>query len=97
VHEVSVQAELVIFSGTRPAFTAAGTRLAALSSLSTEERRALNDTSLLCQSVRAGEELVREGKPTDSIYFLIEGWACRFKLTRDGRRQISTLLAPNDI
>lgn len=82
---------------TRSASTAAGTCLATSKWLSADERRALADTGLLARGVRAGEELVCEGEPAGGLYFLSDGWACRFKLTWDGRRQISTLLAPDDI
>ena len=47
--------------------------------------------------MRAGEELVREAEPASTIHFLAEGWACRFKVTRNGHRQISTLLVANDV
>ena len=86
-----------ILNGNRSAPSIGFTRLAALRFLSAEERCALGRASLLPRQVRASEALVREGEPTGSIHFLTDGWACRFKLTRDGRRQISTLLAPGDV
>jgi len=36
----------------------------------------------------AHEELVREGAPAGGVSFVIEGITCRYKLLRDGRRQI---------
>ena len=97
MREDTVPGGIPIFNGTRSAPSIAFTRSAALKFLSAEERRALSRVSLLSRPVRASEELVREGELIGSIQFLIDGWACRFKLTRDGRRQISTLLAPGDV
>lgn len=42
-------------------------------------------------------ELVREGDATDQVHIVVEGWACRYKTTRDGSRQIIALLVPGDV
>jgi CRP-like cAMP-binding protein len=65
--------------------------------LSALERSVLYDTALLSRPVQAGIELAREGEPANSIHFLLDGWACRFKHHRDGRRSISTILVPGDV
>ena len=77
--------------------TAAMTCLATSSPLSAAEWHALEQVRLQARPVRAGTELIREGGPAGDIHVLADGWACRFKLHRDGRRQISTLLAPGDV
>ena len=97
MHEANPQRETLSFRSARIAPTVADTRLAASQFLSSEERRILGETGLLTRSVRAGKELVRETEPSANLYFLASGWACRFKITREGGRQISTLLAANDI
>ena len=76
--------------------TLAGTRIGASAFLSREERQALESAALPSRSVRAGQDLVREGKPTDRLYLITDGWACRYQTTRDGMRQISALLVPGD-
>lgn len=39
---------------------------------------------------------MREGEEADRLCFVVDGWACRFKTTRDGGRQIVTLMVPGD-
>jgi CRP-like cAMP-binding protein len=75
----------------------ADTRLGAVSSLSAEEMIALQDCPARRQIVRSGVDLVREGERVDALIFLIEGWACQYITTCNGRRQISALLLPGDI
>lgn len=81
----------------RPSPSLGDTLLAALPFLSAEERTALKDCPASRRSFKAGADLVREGEAADSLYFLVEGWACQYITTRDGRRQISALLVPGDI
>jgi CRP-like cAMP-binding protein len=42
-------------------------------------------------------ELVRPGEPSESVFFLFSGWAYRYRLLPDGRRQIIDLLLPGDL
>lgn len=74
----------------------AGTRLAASSYLSSEERQALEEAAWVSRSIRASVDLVREGEHTDQFHILIDGWACRYKITRAGTRQIVAALLPGD-
>lgn len=73
------------------------TRLAASPFLSDDERQALEDIALTPRSVRAGDELVREGQATDQLHLMADGWALRGKTTRDGGRQIVGLAVPGDL
>jgi len=43
------------------------------------------------------ENLARQGEAVDRIFAIIEGFACRYKLLPDGRRQISAFHLPGDI
>lgn len=45
--------------------------------------------------VARGRELQSEGKPS-APYFLMSGWACRFRLLGDGRRIILGFILPGD-
>jgi CRP-like cAMP-binding protein len=53
-----------------------------------------------CQPVRrlaAKEDLIREGDPPQGVNLLLEGFAFRYKLMPDGRRQILGYFVPGDI
>jgi CRP-like cAMP-binding protein len=45
---------------------------------------------------RPHQYLAREGEAQEEIYRIEEGWACRFRLLSDGRRQITSLFLPGD-
>jgi CRP-like cAMP-binding protein len=44
----------------------------------------------------AGEDLVCEGDRPDSVRFFLSGWAFRYKMLDDGRRQIVNFILPGD-
>lgn len=48
-------------------------------------------------SYGANHMLVHEGRKTDSIYLLLAGFACRFKMLVNGRRQVLGYLVPGDM
>lgn len=75
----------------------AGTRLANRDFLSEEELAALDAAVTASRMLDAGAALGREGEPTDSLYVLTTGWACRYKTTREGARQMPALLVPGDV
>lgn len=64
---------------------------------SSESRRALETTAPPARSTAAHADLVREGDQAEQIYILLEGWAGRYRTTRDGRRQIVGLALPGDV
>lgn len=78
-------------------FTLLGTRLAASPFLSSEERYVLEKSALPAKSIAINKDLLRQAEHVSHIEILIEGWACRYKITRDGRRQIVGLLIPGDV
>ena len=45
---------------------------------------------------KAHSYLARPGDETTHIYLLIDGWAARYRLLSDGRRQITALYVPGD-
>lgn len=61
------------------------------------ERRALDGLLGEGRWMGPGEVVLGEGRAPDGICLLIEGWACRYKDFRDGRRQIAALLIPGDL
>ncbi|WP_242141230.1 MULTISPECIES: Crp/Fnr family transcriptional regulator [unclassified Sphingomonas] len=50
----------------------------------------------MTRSIGASKDFVRESDSADHVHIVLEGWAYRYKLTRDGRRQIVALLIPGD-
>jgi CRP-like cAMP-binding protein len=65
--------------------------------LSETEKRALQTAPTQVRDVTSRSDLVSEGDCPTDISLLNEGFACRYKLLRDGRRQITALLIPGDI
>lgn len=61
-----------------------------------------DDISLLtkaCQNARdlpAGYHLIREGDRPDPVFVILEGWACQYKMLRDGARRIIAFMLPGD-
>lgn len=58
------------------------------------------DTRPICghvQHVLPHEFLVRPGERPESLHLILEGWACRYVLLPDGRRQITELYLPGDL
>jgi CRP-like cAMP-binding protein len=47
--------------------------------------------------IRPHQYLVREGDPPSHLHLLLEGWAGRYRLLPDGRRQIVNLYIPGDL
>ena len=82
-------------TGNRPSLAA--TRLWLYTSMGEDERAALETACSDVRVVEAKHDFVTERSPTDAIHILLEGWACRYKLTRERARQIPALLVPGDI
>lgn len=71
-------------------------KLGSFTDLSDKDRRRLDD---LCHSGRrmiGGKDLIKEGDRPENVFLLVEGWACRYKMLPDGRRQILAYLIPGD-
>ncbi|MGQ4880010.1 Crp/Fnr family transcriptional regulator [Billgrantia sp. LNSP4103-1] len=49
------------------------------------------------REVRKGSHIVREGDTLACLHLIEKGWACRYKMLRDGRKPITSLLLPGDI
>lgn len=56
----------------------------------------LLDLKTAGRSVAAGREIVSEGRPCPAIYLIAEGVAIRYRILRDGQRQIVNILLPGD-
>ena len=80
-----------------PRASLVGTRLAASPYLSGEDRNALEQAGTSVRSTAGGIDLLREGERADQFQIIVDGWACRYKTTREGARQIITVLLPGDV
>jgi len=64
--------------------------------LTEREKAYLTDAQRDFATVRAGADIVTAGQQYRSIYVLNEGMAIRYKILRDGRRQVLNLVLPGD-
>ena len=72
-------------------------KLEGYAGLSDDDRRLLDGVSQDARTVPGRTDLIREGdKPTD-VYLILEGFACRYKITSDGKRQIMAYLVPGNL
>ena len=73
------------------------TKLSAFGVLGAEEVEALELLSRNAKPMQSDHILVHEGSPSDSIYLIVSGLACRYKMLAGGRRQILGYLIPGDL
>jgi CRP-like cAMP-binding protein len=64
--------------------------------LSDEEKRALDAAIAKSVEIEADTEVVRENDEPSDSKLLIQGWACRYNVLADGRRQIVAFHVPGD-
>lgn len=72
-------------------------RLSALAPLSTREVNFLIELMRRRQQISARTELITEGVAIPAPMLLIDGWAIRYRLLADGRRQIIDLCLPGEL
>jgi CRP-like cAMP-binding protein len=65
--------------------------------VSQNELAVINNIKREHLTVPAGVEIIRPGQDSSEIYTLYAGWAFRFKMLPDGRRQILNFLLPGDL
>ncbi len=74
-----------------------GLKLEQFTPLSDEDRRVLEDATGRTRHVRAREDIIREGEPPRGVNVILSGWACRYKVMEDGRRQTVAFFVPGDL
>ena len=72
-------------------------KLESIFSLSDEERQAIRDMPMQVQDIRAKQDIVREGDQPSRSCLVLEGFACMFKVTDEGKRQIMAFHIPGDV
>lgn len=65
--------------------------------LGEEEKRALGAAMTMERQFAAREDLIHERKPTEGVFVIVDGFACRYKILPNGRRQIVGFLLPGDM
>ena len=64
--------------------------------LTDEDRSTLERVIRHPRKVKARENLIREGQVPTNVHLVLDGFACRYKILPDGRRQIMAFLIPGD-
>jgi CRP-like cAMP-binding protein len=72
-------------------------KLESIVTLSDEEKSMLVNLPMQVQDLRADQDIVREGDRVSRSCILLEGFACRYKMTAEGKRQIMSFHIPGDI
>jgi CRP-like cAMP-binding protein len=72
-------------------------KLERFATLSEEDRRTLLAHVRHIQHFNARDDLAKDGDHPRYVNFILEGWACRYKLLEDGRRQIISFFVPGDL
>src|SRR3954471_6132283 len=65
-------------------------------SLTNEDRATLRTLSAETRHAEARHDLIHEGDRPESVYLVMSGIACRYKILADGKRQILAFLIPGD-
>src|SRR5215212_2868280 len=64
--------------------------------LSDTDKRLLNEVTANVREFEAKTDIITEGEAPDDVHLILDGFACRFKLTPEGKRQIMAYLVPGD-
>src|SRR5215207_573460 len=72
-------------------------KLESIFGLSADEREALVGLPMQVTKIRADQDVVREGDRPSRCCLVLEGFACMFKVTAEGNRQIMNFHIPGDI
>jgi len=64
--------------------------------LTPAENAVVEDLQAVTMQVRRNREIVAEGRKYDELFVLIEGFAIRYRILRDGKRQVLSIVLPGD-
>ena len=71
-------------------------KLARGADLNPEDRARLEQVVRHTRRVGPREDLIHEGQAPGNVHLVLEGFACRYKVLSNGRRQIMAFLIPGD-
>ena len=72
-------------------------KLESITTLSDEERQAVENLPVRFRSFDARQDIVRDGDKPSHCCLILDGWTCRYKLLSQGRRQILSFHVAGDI
>ena len=73
-------------------------RLENFAKLSADDKRALEDAAgQRVRTLGARDDIIHEGDRPRHVNVILEGFACRYKMLADGRRQIVAIIVPGDM
>ena len=72
-------------------------RLQGFAELTADDRRLLDEVVVGARTVQAHTDLIRQGDKPTHVFLILEGFACRYKFTVEGRRHIMAYLVPGDL
>jgi CRP-like cAMP-binding protein len=72
-------------------------KLESIFTLTDDERQALRNLPMQVVVIKEGQDVVREGDRPSRSCLLLSGFACVYKVTGDGKRQIVSFSIPGDI
>ena len=72
-------------------------KLDSQSALTDKERHAVESLPVRVQMLRASQDIVRDGDRATQCCIILEGWACRYKILGEGKRQIFSFHIAGDI
>ena len=70
--------------------------LESVARLSNDEKHALVSLPMQVVDLKADQDIVREGDGPSRSCLILEGFACTFKMTGEGKRQIMAFQIPGD-
>jgi CRP-like cAMP-binding protein len=72
-------------------------RIESIFTLTDDERQALENLPMQMATIKADQDIVREGDAPSRSCLLLSGFACTYKVTAQGKRQIVSFSIPGDI
>lgn len=73
-------------------------RLEEFTALTQPDRDELASLTTLCtHTVQPRRDLLRQGDAPQSLYLILDGWACHYRTLEDGRRQIVDFVISGDL
>jgi CRP-like cAMP-binding protein len=72
-------------------------KLESIATLSSEERQAIERLPAKTRVLKPGQDIVRDGDKPSQCCLILDGWACRYKIIGEGRRQILSFHIPGDV
>ena len=71
-------------------------KLELFGALPEDDRRLLADVVVRTRDIPRHHDIAREGDSTQDVHLILQGFACRYKMLANGRRQILAYLIPGD-